>query len=40
LEEQRDKAPHKQELVSFQVSRIRVTGEALVLTMDFVLDVK
>jgi hypothetical protein len=40
LEEQRDKAAYRQEMVSFQVSQIRVTGEALVLTLDFVLDVR
>jgi len=40
LEEQRDKAAYRQQLVSFTVSQIRVTGDALVLTMDFVLDVQ
>lgn len=40
LEEQREKASYRQELVSFQVTQIRVTSEALVLTMDFVLDVR
>ena len=40
LEEQREKASYRQELVSFTVSQIRVTGEALVLTLDFVLDVR
>jgi hypothetical protein len=40
LEEQREKAAYRQEMMSFQVSQIRVTGEALVLTLDFVLDVR
>jgi len=40
LEAPRDPLPISQELRSFQVSEIRVTGEALVLTLDFVLAVK
>lgn len=40
LEEQRGKAPYRQELISFHVSQIRVTGDAMVLSMDFVLDVR
>ena len=40
LEEQRDKVSYRQQLISFQVSQIRVTGDALVLTMDFVLEVR
>jgi len=40
LEEKRDKSEYQQDLVSFQVSQIRVTPQSMVLTMDFVLDVR
>ena len=40
LEEQREKASYRQELTGFHVSQIRVTADALVLTMDFVMDVR
>jgi hypothetical protein len=40
LEAPRDPLPISQELRSFHVREIRVTGEALVLTLDFTLTVK
>jgi hypothetical protein len=40
LEEKREQAPFHQELKKFDVSRIAVTGDALVLTLDFSLAVK
>ena len=40
LEARRDPLPLSQELRSFTVSQIRVTGEALVLTVDFTLAVR
>ena len=40
LEEQRDKAQFRQQMLSFNVRQIRVTEDAMVLTLDFVLDVK
>ena len=40
LEAPRDPLPVSQELHSFNVTEIRVTGEALVLTLDFTLTVK
>jgi hypothetical protein len=40
LEEKRDKAPYVQQLVSFNVSNLRVTEEALIVTLDFTLAVK
>ena len=40
LEAPRDPLPISQELRSFRVSEIRVTGDALVLTLDFTLAVK
>ena len=40
LKEKRDKASYRRELAYFHVSRIRVIGGAMVLTMDFVPDVR
>jgi hypothetical protein len=40
LEQPRDKAPYRQELVKFHVPAIRVTSDALVLTLEFTLAVK
>jgi len=40
LEPHREKAPYRQELVKFHVPAIRVTADALVLTLEFTLAVK
>jgi hypothetical protein len=40
LEEQRDKSQFRQQMLSFRLERVRVTEEAMVLTLDFVLDVQ
>jgi len=40
LEAKRDPLPIAQELRSFQVREIHVTGDALVLNVDFTLSVK
>jgi hypothetical protein len=40
LEQQREKAPYRQELVKFQVPSISVTADALILTLEFTLAVK
>jgi len=40
LEQHREKAPYRQELVKFHVPAIRVTADALVLTLEFTLAVK
>jgi hypothetical protein len=40
LEQQRDKSQFRRQMLSFHVAQIRVTEEAMVLTLDFVLDVQ
>ncbi len=40
LEQQREKALYRQELVQFHVPSIRVTADAVVLTLEFTLAVK
>jgi hypothetical protein len=40
LEQTRDQAPYRQELVSFSVPQIRVMPDELLLTLDFTLTVK